>query len=321
MTAACLSVELLALAASDEAVVTDDPIADHLAGCATCRMLVHAQRAARSALAVIPAPPPLAHHTRVELGDLLAATSRPRARGPRFVLAASVASVALVAVVALASYAILRPSPDTSIAVPAPARAPIITPLPPLDTADQSPAERFVIEPFAGASYELDHDRVRVRGGGARIQSPTPIVVELGGAAVTVTGHVELRAPRGVIASVHVFAGSAQVTNASRVTTIVAGETWLRPGEPSVSPQAASADTSWFAIGWIAYREGRDADAIAAFDRVDDPAVVEDAAFWAARAAERSGDVAGARSRFERFLERFPSSDRGDSVRARLTER
>jgi len=320
MTAACLSAELLALAASDAA--TEDPIVEHLADCARCRTLVHAQQATRGALAVLPTPPPLAHHARVELGDLLVASARPHARRDRFALAAAcIAGVAVIALVALATYTLWRPSPrETSVAVPAPAR-PIITPLAPLDTTEPA-ADRFVIEPFEGASYELDHDRVRLRGGGARIQSPTPIVIELGGTAVTVTGHVELRAPRGVVASVHVFAGSAQIANASRVTTtIIAGETWVRPGAPSVSPSAPSAEPSWFAIGWMAYREGRDAEAIAAFDRVDDPAVAEDAAFWAGHAAERSGDVAGARARFVRFLERFPGSDRADTVRARLTER
>jgi predicted anti-sigma-YlaC factor YlaD len=121
MTATCLSAELLALAATD-----DSSVADHLAGCATCRRLVTAQRATRSALARLSTPPALAHDTRVELGDLLVAYSRPRARGHRFVLAAC--GVALVALVALASYAILRPSPrDAAIAVPTPTRALTIT--------------------------------------------------------------------------------------------------------------------------------------------------------------------------------------------------
>ncbi len=94
MTATCLSAELLALAATDASSV-----ADHLAGCAACSKLVTAQRATRSALAMLSTPPPLAHSTRVELGDLLVACSRPRARGRRFVLAACVAGAALVALV------------------------------------------------------------------------------------------------------------------------------------------------------------------------------------------------------------------------------
>ena len=70
-----------------------------------------------------------------------------------------------------------------------------------------------------------------------------------------------------------------------------------------------------FREGWEALRAGRYAEAIAAFDRATDPAVAEDAAFWAAIAAQRAGNIAGARKRLADFLARFPDSPRADRAR------
>jgi len=70
-----------------------------------------------------------------------------------------------------------------------------------------------------------------------------------------------------------------------------------------------------FRIGWEALRERRFTDAIAAFDRATDPAVAEDATFWAAIAAQRAGDIADARKRLDGFLTRFPDSPRADDAR------
>lgn len=65
-----------------------------------------------------------------------------------------------------------------------------------------------------------------------------------------------------------------------------------------------------FELGWTALREARYADAIAAFDRATDPAVAEDAAYWAAIATARSGDRAGAKQRLLDFLAKFPGTAR-----------
>ena len=70
-----------------------------------------------------------------------------------------------------------------------------------------------------------------------------------------------------------------------------------------------------FRAGWEALREARYADAIAAFDRATDPAVAEDAAFWAAIAAQRAGQADDARKRLDLFLATFPDSPRADSAR------
>lgn len=73
--------------------------------------------------------------------------------------------------------------------------------------------------------------------------------------------------------------------------------------------------TQAFRAGWEALREARYADAIAAFDRATDPAVAEDAAFWAAIAAQRAGQADDARKRLDLFLATFPESPRAESAR------
>ncbi|MDQ3335302.1 MAG: hypothetical protein M4D80_09070 [Myxococcota bacterium] len=70
-----------------------------------------------------------------------------------------------------------------------------------------------------------------------------------------------------------------------------------------------------FRAGWEALREARYADAIAAFDRATDPAVAEDAVFWAAIAAQRAGHTDDARKRLDLFLATFPESPRAESAR------
>jgi hypothetical protein len=63
-----------------------------------------------------------------------------------------------------------------------------------------------------------------------------------------------------------------------------------------------------FRLGWEALRTKRYDEAIAAFDLATDPAVAEDAAFWAAIAAQRAGYNDDARKRLDGFLSLFPES-------------
>lgn len=70
-----------------------------------------------------------------------------------------------------------------------------------------------------------------------------------------------------------------------------------------------------FRAGWEALRAQRYDDAIAAFDRATDPAVLEDAVFWAAIAAQRAGHRTDARKRLDLFLASFPESPRVESAR------
>jgi hypothetical protein len=77
-------------------------------------------------------------------------------------------------------------------------------------------------------------------------------------------------------------------------------------------------DPGAFEHGWTALREARYADAIAAFDQVVDPAVAEDAAYWAAIAAARAGDRDDATRRLNAFVASFPASERVGEARALL---
>jgi TolA-binding protein len=114
---------------------------------------------------------------------------------------------------------------------------------------------------------------------------------------------------------VRVFAGSVEVVRAGTRQIVETGEIWVRPDAPPAEAEAASLHA--FAQGWIALRELRDRDAVAAFDRAVDPVVAEDAAYWAAVASERSGDRNAAARRLHAFLARFPASVRaGDARRA-----
>jgi len=73
-----------------------------------------------------------------------------------------------------------------------------------------------------------------------------------------------------------------------------------------------------FRTGWTALRAGRNADAIAAFDRATSPVVAEDAIYWAAIAARRAGDRAEAARRLRAFLAAYPTSPHVASARAEL---
>jgi hypothetical protein len=119
-------------------------------------------------------------------------------------------------------------------------------------------------------------------------------------------------AHRGVIETVTVFAGSAEVTARGKLTVVEAGMVWV--------PDAVGAATALreFRVGWAALRDGDLATAIAAFDRARDPVVAEDAAYWAAVAVERAGNVGDAARRFAGFLDLFPKSPHAETARVAL---
>jgi TolA-binding protein len=91
-----------------------------------------------------------------------------------------------------------------------------------------------------------------------------------------------------------------------------------RPPAPEPPQDARSVSLATFRTGWEALHEGRNTDAIAAFDRATDPVVAEDAAFWAAVATERAGDAEAAARRYRAFLDRFPQSPHADTARSAL---
>jgi len=121
-----------------------------------------------------------------------------------------------------------------------------------------------------------------------------------------------VRAAHGAIISAHAFAGSVERISPESKAVISAGEVWTPP------PPAAS--LAAFRAGWSALHEGRNTDALAAFERASDPVIAEEAAFWAAVAAQRANDREGAAQRFRAFLVAYPQSSRADAARAALQQ-
>jgi len=158
----------------------------------------------------------------------------------------------------------------------------------------------------------------------ARAVSPPPVAHEIP------PGVVPVIAPSGAPTVVHetapapaptarvtphtttrVFAGSQQRTRDGEVTR---DEVTLER-EPIV---ARVIEPTAFERGWTALREARFADAIVAFDQVDDLTVTEDAAYWAAVASARAGNQSDAARRLSSFVIKFPASERLDEARALL---
>lgn len=115
--------------------------------------------------------------------------------------------------------------------------------------------------------------------------------------------------PRAAAPSWRVFAGSQEHAEDPGMTreqiTLVPP-----PRPPVVAPP--------FERGWTALREAHYADAIAAFDQASEPAVAEDAAYWAAIASARAGDRPGAVRRLTAFVAKFPGSARITDARSLL---
>jgi hypothetical protein len=85
---------------------------------------------------------------------------------------------------------------------------------------------------------------------------------------------------------------------------------------PSVEASAPPSGVAAFRAGWEALRAGQPRVARAHFERADDPAVREDAAYWAAVASERAGERVEAARRFREFAQLYPASPRAADARA-----
>ena len=85
---------------------------------------------------------------------------------------------------------------------------------------------------------------------------------------------------------------------------------------PSVEASAPPSGVAAFRAGWEALRAGQPRVARAHFERADDPAVREDAAYWAAVASERAGERVEAARRFREFARLYPASPRAADARA-----
>ena len=282
--------------------------------------------------------PVLAPERRAQLAaDTLAqADALPRHRG-RWIALGTVAMAAAGALVMMASrdenkiavrwpvlaHANTNPSPSPSPAptpIPAPIPALRESPPPILATAPhRAPASKAAATITGDADFTRDgraeHDTIQLRDGTISIDARdrAPVAVAIGDTTIHVANaHVEIRAAHGAIISAHAFAGSVERISPESKATISAGEVWTPP-----PPAAALAA---FRAGWSALHEGRNTDALAAFERASDPVIAEEAAFWAAVAAQRANDREGAAQRFRAFLVAYPQSSRADAARAALVQ-
>ena len=252
----------------------EDPgAAIHAETCPRCARIT-SDHAELVALARMLPSPRFSRERRAGLAAEVVASVVPAARGRTMPVIVGIA--ALAAVVALVVSR--RHEPAVVAIAPAPAPRPIVTPLP-----VPEPAPRGVL-----ATPEVITRRVEV----------TQVIEAVVRIPETVS---ELVVKTGVVASHQMFAPAKM-----RTATAIDRDEW----QPTLDPTGAS--LAAFRDGWEALRAGRNAAAIAAFDRATDPVVAEDATYWAAIAAQRADDRDDALRRLRAFLDRFPRSPRAD---------
>lgn len=348
----CLEPEQIAAGVSGE----DGDATAHALVCPACRARFDEQRALRRALGAL-SRPPLSSAARERVAA--AVMSRAEALGSarrswlRMAGRATLAAAALV----LAVWAIGRlvgGSPGAvptgrvaSAPLPPPAVAPSIAPstgrsgvapgegIAPPPTLDREPlTAQLEPAPHApgtaaklsgtkarfGRATQSGRDVIELRDGALTVDArqTAPAEIRLGATAIHIAdAKATVTARTGALARVAVFAGSVELSSGARSTIVNAGTVWEAPAEPASDPNSSLAA---FREGWLALRQSRFADAIAAFDRASDPVVQEDAAYWAAVATSRAGDRDAARRRFADFLARFPESPRADAARRALAD-
>jgi TolA-binding protein len=321
MTACPIDARIAAAASGEDLAVIV-----HARDCLRCRALLQQQRELISAVRSL-APSPLAPERRAALaaevmarGDALDVA--PRWRGDRVMIAATI-------VAAAATLALVVASRRAPVRAPA---APALTSIdePALDYTRReheapvaAPQRADIVATGADFARVLDggRDVVRLRDGEVSVDATArePVTIVVGDTRVRIaSSRAKVVARRGVIVTTHVFAGTAQIASRGKFQVIEAGDVWMRESEVEARPSAASDSLAAFRTGWEELRAHHNPQAIAAFDRATDPVVAEDAAFWAAIATERAGDLDGAATRLRAFLDRFPGSTRADDARDAL---
>jgi hypothetical protein len=327
----CPSPSRIAAAASGE----DETVLAHVANCIRCELLLDDQREVRALTANMSRSAPriaLSRSRREQLGaEVLAAVDQlpgPRRANPaRTAVVASAAAAAAIAVVlgisqtasppAVAPVVVYTPEPVANLdqVTQHEALVPSTEPeerQPPLEAARGRRAQLAGDAEFAERTTP-DRDVVELHSGELTVDAldTRPVEIVTQRTAVTIrNAKVAVIARQGVIHTVTVIAGSAEVITDGHHELISAGTIWER--------DAARDDAlAAFRAGWTAKRQGRGRDAIAAFDRATHAVVAEDAAYWAAVESERAG-TADARDRYRAFLVRFPGSVRASSVERAL---
>jgi hypothetical protein len=303
----------------------DAGVIEHARVCLRCRASLYEQREVVAAARALARPSISVERRRMIAAEVMAAGDRDEAggagrRGRSFVIATGTLAAAAILALVVSSRGMSADAPAS----------------PALNSSDQPALELAYaahLDPVApalradvitrGADFarlqQGDQDVVTLRDGEVSIDAMDrePIVIVAGDTRVTISSsRAKVIARQGVIVTTHVFAGTAQITANGRSRVIDAGDVWTR--EPEAAPPQSDDSLAGFRTGWEQLRAHDYAKAIASFDRATDPVVAEDAAFWAAIAAERAGDSPSAATRLRGFLDRFPSSPRADAARAAL---
>lgn len=298
----------------------------HLGECLECRRRYELDRSLRASLAVIAVPTlGAAHRTRLA-AELMAAADarpvRPRRRAPVLAAALALAAAGVLATVWPRALSTVRPAIVAPVAVEqvgivaahgsadatkvvAPRRVPAsAVSLPRAESVAAMP----IVRALGAATFEhvgdRELDRVTLSDGTLALDTRDAhaAIVRVGATSVQVTNaSVRVQARAGRIVSVQVVVGAAHVDHAGERVTIVRDAVWT-PG-PSASQRSLAA----FRAAWTALRTGENLEAMRRFDDVTDPVAREEAAYWAAVAAQRAGDESAPR-RMAEFRRAYPAS-------------
>ena len=284
----------------------DEP---HLGQCLECRRHFEADRTARDAIRILPVPSLTAAHKRTLAAEILATAQLEPPRRRHLLVSASALAAAAAAIVLLLAH----DEPVAAIQPDSPAVAATEATTMFADAVAQVEAPPALASPLVATSRSTvlshvvgrDRDVLKLFEGTLDLdtRSARQVDVRVGDAVIRVdNASVQIRARQQAIVSVKVIVGSARIDSGEQHVMLQRDSVWL-PG-----PTAAQRSLTAFRDGWLALRAGRNQQAIELFDRVTDPVAREEASYWAAVAAKRSGDSALAAERLARFLREFPSS-------------
>lgn len=301
-----------------QAATLDDAELDlHFAECLVCRRALEADRRTRASLAALPLPRMPEAQRRALAAEILAAAPTRRSKRSSRAWPISVATSALaVAAAAVLLVPSLHSTPATSPTIEASTRDDVGMHVQRIAADDRAPTlPPPKIEAHGGATLThrvgderdvlvlvdgvIDVDTRSSRDVDVRVGSST---IRIDDASVRITAHEH------AIESVQVVVGAARVIAPDQQVVLERDSIWMPSGETH-GDQSLSA----FRDGWIELRAGHNREAMELFDRVTDPVVLEEAMYWAAIAAERTGDAALGAARMREFQRRFPSSELGRS--------
>ncbi len=286
----------------------------HLEECLACRRRFEADRSVRDAVRGLPIPK-LASANRRDLGaELLAmAAHRPpkRALGWKRVTVASATAMAIAAALTLVASWPEVAEPSAAIApLPVAIEEPALRvhSVAPLDPPPALPPPQITASGGAKLAHRVgDHrDVLTLLDGRVDIdaRASRTVDVRVGDSVVQIeNAAVKIHARNRAIVSVQVVVGTARITSPEQRVTLQVDAVWF-PGPSSKARSLAA-----FRDGWLALRAGHEREAMDLFDRVTDPIFLEEATYWAAIAARRSGDATLANERLAAFIRKFPRSE------------